>query len=307
MTTAKLTTLKDAIAAIVRDGDTVVLGAALETDIPFAAAHEIIRQNKRDLTIVAPISDAGTDLLIGAGCVGGIRGAWVGNMMGGVGYNYRRAAEQSVPNTLAIHDYTNLSLGMALFAGSSGVPYIPMRSLLGSDIAKTNAEFKHADNPFAKNEPTILVPALVPDVAILCVQRASEDGTCHHWGSRGLAQEAALAAKRVLILADEIVPGSIIASDPSRVLMPGHLVTAICHVPCCQHPAPMTGRWKRDNAFFADYLARSKTREGYLAWLKEWVLDPSDHEVYRAKLGAKIEELRIKGEALSASANYAAE
>ena len=164
MTATKLASLKDAVAAIVRDGDTVVLGAALETDIPFAAAHEIIRQQRRDLTIVAPISDAGTDLLIGAGCVGGIRGAWVGNMMGGTGYNYRRAAEAGVPHALAIHDYTNLSLGMALFAGSSGVPYIPMRSLLGSDIATTNSEFKHADNPFAKGEPTVLVPALIPEI-----------------------------------------------------------------------------------------------------------------------------------------------
>jgi glutaconate CoA-transferase subunit A len=306
-TKSKLTNLKEAIADIIRDGDTVVLGATLEPDIPFAAAHEIIRQKKRDLTIVAPISDMGTDLLIGAGCVGGIRGAWVGNMMGGTGYNYRRAAEQGVPNALAIHDYTNLSLGMALFAGSSGVPYIPMRSLLGSDIAKTNTEFKHADNPFAKDEPTVLVPALIPDVTILCVQRASEDGTCHHWGSRGLAQEAALAAKRVLILTDEIVDRSVIASDPSRVLVPGHLVTAVCHVPCGQHPAPMTGRWKRDNAFFADYLARSKTREGFMAWLKEWILDLPDHAAYRAKLGAKLEELRIKGEALAADVNYAAE
>lgn len=308
MTTSKLAPLKDAVAGIVRDGDSVVLGASLETDIPFAAAHELIRQGKRDLTMIAPISDAATDLLIGAGCVGGVRGAWVGNMMGGVGYNYRRACEQGVPRGLTVHDYSNLSLGMALFAGASGVPYIPMRSLLGSDIPKVNPEFRRAENPFADSpEPLVLVPALMPDVGILCVQRASEDGTCHHWGSRGLAQEAGLAAKRVLILADEIVERSVIASDPSRVLVPGHLVSAVCHVPAGQHPAPMTGRWKRDNPFFADYLARSKTRDGYLAWLKEWVLDVPDHAAYRAKLGATLGDLRIKGEALSAPANYAAE
>lgn len=305
---SKLLSLKDAIRDVIRDGDSVALGAALETDIPFAAAHEIIRQRKRDLTIVAPISDAGTDLLIGAGCVGGVRGAWVGNMMGGVGYNYRRACEQGVPRAITVRDYTNLSLGLALFAGASGVPYVPMRSLLGSDILKTNAEFKRAENPFSDSpEPLVLVPALVPDVAIVCVQRANEGGTCHHWGSRGVAQEAALAAKRVIVIADEIVSRDVIASDPSRVLVPGHLVTAVCHVPAGQHPAPMTGRWKRDNAFFADYLARSKSRDGYLAWLKEWVLDIPDHAAYRAKLGATLDALRIKGEALAAPVNYAVE
>ncbi|MGE5539455.1 MAG: CoA transferase subunit A [Gemmatimonas sp.] len=305
--TSKLATLRDAIREVVRDGHSVVLGAALETDIPFAAAHEIIRQNKRDLTMIAPISDAGTDLLIGAGCVGGIRGAWVGNMMSGVGYNYRRAAEQRIPNALTIRDYTNLTLGMALFAGSSGVPYIPMRSVLGSDIPRTNPDFVRADNALAPGEPVVLVPALVPDVAILCVQRADVDGNAHHWGSRGLAQEAALAAKRVIVLADEIVDRSVIVSDPSRVLVPGHLVSAVVHAPAGQHPAPMTGRWKRDNDFFAEYLTHSKTRDGYLAWLREWVLDVPDHAAYRAKLGARLDALRIKGTALAASANYAAE
>jgi glutaconate CoA-transferase subunit A len=186
-----------------------------------------------------------------------------------------------------------------------------MRSLLGSDIAKVNTEFRHAENPFADAqgaaEPVVLVPALIPDVAILCVPRADASGTCHQWGSRGLAQEAALAAQRVIVLADEIVADSVIRSDPSRVLVPGYKVSAVCEVPAGQHPAPMTGRWKRDNEFFSDYLARSKTREGFLAWLDEWVLSLPDHAAYRAKLAARLDELRIKGEALAAPTNYAAE
>lgn len=308
---SKLTTLPDAIRTLVRGRDSVVLGAALESDIPFAAAHELIRQGKRDLTLVAPISDMATDLLIGAGCVGAVRGAWVGNMMGGTGYNYRRACEQGVPRPITVHDYTNLSLGMALFAGATGVPYIPMRSLLGSDIARTNTEFRAATNPFADPagppEPVVLVPALIPDVAILCVQRADAGGTCHHWGSRGVAQEAALAARRVIVLADEIVDESVIRSDPSRVLVPGHRVSAVCHAPAASHPSPMTGRWKRDNEFFADYLARSKTRDVFSAWLDEWVLKLPDHAAYCAKLGARLDDLRVKGQALAAPTNYAAE
>ena len=306
----KYLSLPDAIRDLVHDGDSVVLGACLESDIPFAAAHELIRQTKRDLTVIAPISDMGTDLLIGAGCVGAVRGAWVGNMMGGTGYNYRRACENSEPHAITVHDYTNLSLGLALFAGAAGVPYIPMRSLLGSDIAKTNAEFKRAENPFAdpaKPEPVILVPALIPDVAILCVPRADRSGTCHHWGSRGVAQEAALAARRVIVIAEEIVDESVIRSDPSRVLVPGYKVSAVCRVPAGNHPSPMTGRWKRDNAFFSDYLARTKTREGFVQWLDEWVLSLPDHAAYRDKLGARLDALRIKGEALAAPTNYAAE
>ncbi len=314
--TEKLVSLGEAIRVHVHDGDSVVLGAALENDIPFAAAHELIRQGKRGLTIIAPISDMASDLLIGAGCAGAVRGAWVGNMMGGTGYNYRRACEQGIPHPITVHDYTNLALGMALFAGASGVPYVPMRSLLGSDIAKTNVEFKRAENPFARAdattgavtpEPVVLVPALIPDVAILCVPRADASGTCHHWGSRGLAQEAALAARRVIVLADEIVAESVIRSDPSRVLVPGYRVSAVCDVPAGQHPAPMTGRWQRDNAFFSDYLARSKTREGFLQWLDEWVLNVPDHAAYRARLAARLDELRITGEALAAPTNYAAE
>ena len=309
--TDKLTPLNEAIGELVRDGDCVVLGAALESDIPFAAAYELIRQGKRGLTIIAPISDMGTDLLIGAGCVAAIRGAWVGNMMGGTGYNYRRACETAVPHGIKVHDYSNLSLAMALFAGASGLPYIPMRSLRGSDIAATNGEFLRGENPFAESgqgaEPVVLVPALIPDVAILSVQRADATGSCHHWGSRGVAQEAALAAKRVIILANEIVSSDIIRSDPSRVLLPGYKVAAVCHAPAGQHPAPMTGTWRRDNDFFADYLARSKTREGFLQWLDDWVLTLPDHAAYRAKLGQRLEDLRIKCQALAAPANYAGE
>ncbi len=118
----KLTTLGQAVAELIRDGDSVVLGACLEPDVPFAAAHEIIRQGKRDLDVIAPISDASTDMLIGAGCVGRVTGGWVGNVSGGMGHNYRRAFEVGQPRPVAIRDHSNLSLGMALMAGAYGLP-----------------------------------------------------------------------------------------------------------------------------------------------------------------------------------------
>ncbi len=285
----------------------MVLGACLEAAIPFAATYEIIRQGKRDLDVAAPISDTSTDLLIGAGCVGQVTGAWVGNVSSGLGHNYRRAVEQSLPRALKIRDHSNLSFGMALLAAAYGMPYAPVRTLLGSGILTSNPEFRLAENPFSQAaEKIVLVPPLTPDTTILCVQRADVFGNSHFWGSSGVAAEAALAAKSVVLLADEIVPPEIIASDPSRVLVPGYRVNAVCHVPAASHPAPMTGHWQRDNAFFDDYHKRTRERAGFLAWLDEWVMDLADHEAYRAKLGAALDNLRIKGEAPSAPANYAA-
>jgi glutaconate CoA-transferase subunit A len=303
----KLVPLDSAIAEHLRSGDSVVMGACLEPDVPFAATYEIIRQGKRDLDVIAPISDASTDMMIGAGCVARVTGAWCGNVSGGLGHNYRRAFEQAEPRRVTVRDHSNFSLGMALMAGAHGLPYAPTRSILGSDILRSNPDFKLAENPFAEDgEPIVLVPPLIPDVAILPVQRADRHGNSHHWGSAGLIQEAALAANKVILLADELVAPEVIASDPGRVLFPGYLVTAVCHTPAGSHPSPMTGRWQRDNAFFHDYHRRSRSREGYLAWLDEWVLGLPDHAAYRAKLGSRLAGLEITTQAPSEPANYAA-
>lgn len=302
----KLTGLAEAVGAIVGDGDSVVLGACLEANIPFAASYEIIRQGRRDLNIIAPISDASTDMLIGAGCVGQVTGAWVGNVSGGLGHNYRRAMEKGEPGPITVCDHSNFSLGMALMAGAYGMPYAPLRSLLGSDILRSNPTFKVTTNPLSEtDEPVVLVPPLRPDVAVLAVPRADRFGNAHMWGSSGVAQEAALAASRVIVIADALVEPDVIRSDPSRVLFPGYRVNAVCHVPGGAHPSPMVGCWQRDNEFFNDYHRRSRTVEGFDAWLAEWVLDVADHEAYEAKLGERREALRIKGQALSVPANYA--
>lgn len=305
---SKLVDLRTAISALIRDGDSVVLGAGLETAIPFCATYELIRQGKTRLNMVAPISDASTDMLIGAGCVAAITGAWVGNVSGGLGHNYRRAAEKRMPHALAIHDYSNFSLGLALLAGAYGMPYVALKSLLGSDILKSNPDdFRVADNPFAAGEPVVLAKPLKPDVAVLAVQRADTAGNSHYWGSSGVMQEAAFAAERIVLIADEIVDTAVIASDPSRCTIPGFRVDAVVHVEGGCHPSPLTGRWLRDSAFFNDYHARSREPDGFKAWLDEWVMGCVDPAAYAQKLGVRRDELRIKGEALAAPANYAAE
>jgi len=303
----KLQPLSDAVRSLIKDQSSVVLGACLEPDIPFAVTYEIIRQGIKGLDIIAPISDASTDMLIGAGAVGQITGAWVGNVSGGLGHNYRRAFEGADKGHIQLRDHSNFSLGMALMAGAYGMPYAPMRSILGSDILKSNDGFKMAENPFVDDpEPIVLVEPLTPDVAVLCVQRADSQGNHHHWGSRGLMRESGLAAEKVIVLADEIVAPEVIASDPERVLIPGHLVTAVCHVKGAVHPSPMTGCWNRDNVFFNNYHERSRTVEGFNAWLDEWVYEVRNHGGYVAKLGSQMDLLRITGQALSAPANYAA-
>lgn len=304
---SKLLGIEEAVATLLKDGDSLVMGTALETAIPFSAAHEVIRQGRRGLHLMAPIADMVGDLLIGAGCVNEVSASWVGNVSGGLGHNYRRAAEHALPHPVRIHDYSNLALGLALTAGAHGMPFVALKSLLGSDILHSNPDFKVQPDPFSENgDPVVLVPALKPDLAVLCVQRSDAAGNSHVWGSTGVTQEAALAAERVLIIADEIVAPEIIASDPSRVLFPGFRVSAVCHLPAASHPAPLTGYWRRDNDFFHDYHARSRDADGFRAWLAEWILELPDHATYRAKLGERLERLRITGNAPSAPANYAA-
>lgn len=304
--TDKLLSLKDAVATLIRDGDSVLIGACLEPNIPFAVTYEMIRQAKRGLNMMAPISDASTDMLIGAGCATAITGAWVGNVSGGLGHNYRRAAEHGVPQAIRVHDYSNFSMGMALMAGAYGMPFVPVRSLLGSDILKSNPALRVIDDPTAAAKaPIVAVPPLRPDVAVLAVQRADRDGNSHLWGNLGLAQEAALAARRVIVLAEEIVEPAVIASDPNRVLFPGFVVSAVVHEPAGVHPSPMAGLWRRDHDFFGDYHQLSRDPAGFQAWLREWVLDLPDHAAYRAKLGARLDDLRIKGQTLAAPANFA--
>lgn len=306
MANDKLLSLKDAVATLIHDGDSVLIGACLESNIPFAVTYEIIRQAKRGLNMMAPISDASTDMLIGAGCASAIIGAWAGNVSGGLGHNYRRAAEHGQPQPIRVQDYSNFSMGMALMAGAYGMPFVPVRSLLGSDILKSNPALRRIDDPsLPGGAPFVAVPPLRPDVAVLAVQRADREGNCHLWGNLGLAQEAALAARRVIVLAEEIVETDVIASDPNRVLFPGFTVSAVIHEPGGVHPSPMAGLWRRDNDFFSAYHRQSRDPAGFQAWLKDWVLDLPNHEAYRAKLGARLDDLRVKGHALAATANFA--
>ncbi len=302
--TQKIFPMKEAVSRFIEDGDSIGMGAALEAAIPFAVGHEIIRQKKKDVTLIGPISDMLFDQIIGSGCVKKVIAAWVGNVIMGVGYNMRRAIEEGIPRKIEIEDYTNFTISLALHAGALGIPFIPTRSLLGTGMMSEAQPFKEMECPYTR-EKLALVPALKPDVAVVQAQRADEEGNTHFWGGSGVTKEAALAARKVLVVAEEIVSKKVIRRDPNRTLIPGFLVTAVVQEPWGAHPSPMQGYYNRDHEKYMSYHRESKEREGYLKWLEKWVLGVRNREEYLRLLGEeKTKSLLIKHHRKSLPVDY---
>lgn len=298
----KLLSMPEAIADFVPDGSSVAMGLQMEQMIPFAAGHEIIRQKKRNLTLIGPISDILFDQLIGAGCVEKIIAAWVGNVMMGSAYNFRRAVEQ---DGMKVFNMTNFTIALALQAGAMGVPFLPTKAALGSDTAKGNHFFYQIFSPFEPKESLWAVRALNPDVTIVHVQRADSDGNAHCWANFGVMIEGVRAAKRVIVVAEEIVAPQVIASDPNRTVIPGFLVNAVVQCPYGAHPSPVQGYYNRDNDFFREYHAQTKTKPQSDAWLHRWVDGVPDRESYLEQLGSeRVEALEVKQHAYAAQTDF---
>jgi glutaconate CoA-transferase, subunit A len=295
----KLLTLAEALERFVPDGASVAMGMALESLIPFAAGHELIRQRRRDLELIGPISDMLFDQLIGAGCVRRVVAAWVGNVSAGLGHNYRRAMEHGLPRRLEHEEHSNFSIGLGLLAAAMGLPYLPTRTLLGSDLALGNPRVSRVEDGLLHIAP------IEPDVAILQVQRADAEGHAHCWGNLGLSREAGLAARRAILVAEEVVPIEVVLSDPNRVLLPPHRVAAVVEEPGGAHPSPVQGYYARDHAFYTQYHRATRDVAGSEAWLKEWVLDVPDRASYLARLGPRWPALRPTQLRLAAAVDYA--
>jgi glutaconate CoA-transferase subunit A len=298
--------MRDAVARFVPDGASICMGTALEALIPFAAGHELIRQRRRDLTLIGPISDMLFDQLIGAGCVRRVIAAWVGNVSAGLGYNYRRAVEKQTPAPLEVLDHSNLTIAFALQAAALGVPYLPARSLLGTDLPRANPTLKSAADPWS-GAPLLLVPAITPDVAILHVQRADEEGHAHVWGTLGVTRPAAFAARRVILVAEEIRPRERILSDPGLVLTPALKVAAVVHQPFGAFPSPVQGYYGRHHDFYHRFHDESRTVEGFQQWLAHWVHGPEDWPGFLSRLEPGVlETVRVKHPRPSEPLDYGA-
>ncbi|MCI0550412.1 MAG: CoA transferase subunit A [Anaerolineae bacterium] len=279
---SKLVALSEAIAKYVNDGD-IVYAAGFTHLIPFAAGHEIIRQGRKDLTLARATPDLIYDMMVAAGCARKVIFSYMGNPGVGSLRIVRSALEQG---KLEWEEYSHFGMITRLQAGASGLPFLPMNQTGGTDLENANPNIKRIPDPYGGKD-VIVVPALNPDVAIVHVQRADANGNAHLWGIIGEQKEAAFAARKVILTAEEIVDESVIRSDPNRTMIPGIVVSAVCHVPFACHPSYAQGYYDRDNEFYLAWDKISESADSVKAWMDEWVYGVKDREEYWHKLGAK--------------------
>jgi glutaconate CoA-transferase, subunit A len=285
VTTSKVTTMRDAVAELVRDGDTVAIEGFTHL-ICFAAGHEIIRQRKRDLTLARMTPDVVYDQMIGAGVAKKLIFSWLGNPGVGSLHAVRRRIEDRDPEPLEIEEYSHFGMVCRYVAGASNLPFFPIRSYYESDIPKVNPNIVPITSPFEDATEVFAVPPLRPDVTVVHAQRADASGDTQIWGLLGCQKEAAFAADRVIVVVEEIVEESVIRRDPNRTAIPGVVVDAVVQEPFGCHPSFAQGYYDRDNAFYLAWDAIARDPETLEAWLKEWVYDLGSHTDYVEKWGA---------------------
>ena len=296
---SKLVPLSDAIAAYVNDGD-ILYAAGFTHLIPFAAGHEIIRQGKKNLTLARATPDLIYDQIVAAGCAKKVIFSYMGNPGVGSLRIVRSAIEQG---RLEWEEYSHFGMITRLQAGASGLPFLPMNQTGATDLEKANPNIKRIPDPFGGKD-VIVVPALKPDVAIVHVQRADANGNAHLWGIIGEQKEAAFAAKKVILTAEEIVDESVIRSDPNRTMIPGIVVSAVCQVPFACHPSYAQGYYDRDNEFYLAWDKVSENAEATKQYLDEWVYGVKDRNEYWEKLGVEVHKRLEALQQMSQPINY---
>ncbi len=280
---SKVTTMKEAVSAHVNDGDFLFIGGYI-CRTPFSAIHEIIRQGRKDLTVTRSNAADDFDMMIGAGVVKRFISTFLSLGFYGLGRCYRRSMEKGVPHKIEVEEYTNLSLPMMLMAGSMGMPFVPVKDMAGTDLLNVQSfmgegKYKMIDSPF-DGKPTLLVPALNPDVGIIHVQQADENGNAQMWGIGGDCKVGANASKKVIVSCERIVSREVIGKDPSRTIVPDFKVVAVVEEPFGAHPGYTPGFYDVDFQFGSRYQQASNTEEGFRDFLKEWVLDVEDRTDY---------------------------
>lgn len=280
---SKVTTTKKAVAEHIHDGDCVYIGGYI-CRTPFSMIHEIIRQRKKDLTITRSNAADDFDMLIGAGVVKRFIATFLSLGFFGLGRCYRRSIEKGIPHKIEVEEYTNLSLPTMLMAGAMGMPFAPVRDMAGSDLLNVKSfmgddKYKIIESPF-DGTPTVLVPALNPDVAIIHVQQADESGNAQIWGIAGDCKFGANAAKKVIVSCERIVSRDVVGKDPSRTIVPDFKVVAVVEEPFGSHPGYTPGFYDTDFNFGNVYKSASDTVEGFQKFLDEWVYGLKDRDEY---------------------------
>ncbi len=298
----KLTTMREAIAQLVRDGDTVAIEGFTHL-ICFAAGHEIIRQQKRDLTLCRLTPDLIYDQMIAAGCAKKLVFSYLGNPGVGSLHAVRRAVEKGIPAQLEVEEYSHFGMVGRFIAGAAKLPFYPVRTFAGSDLPSVNPHIRQMANPYGDDQ-VYVVPPLNPDVTIINVQRADEQGNAHIWGLMGMQAEAAFAAQRVIVVAEEIVDEAVIRADPNRTVIPGLIVDAVVYEPYAAHPSYAQGYYDRDTQFYLAWDSISRDQQDLLAWLDEWVYGLAGRADYVEKMGGEMWDRLQPGEAWSGRVNY---
>lgn len=277
---ATILELKEAIQELVRDGDTLALEGFTHL-IPFAAGHEIVRQRRRNLTVIRMTPDLIYDQLIGAGCVAKLVFSWGGNPGVGSLHRLRDAVENGWPAPLEIEEHAHAGMAAAYAAGASGLPFGMLRGYLGTDLPKYNTKIKFIECPFT-GEKLAAVPAHRPDVTVIHAQKADRKGNVLMWGVVGVQKEAVLAAKRSIVTVEEIVGD--LGAPPNSVVLPSWVVGAVCVVKGGAFPSYAQGYYPRNNAFYKKWDGISRERESFQKWIEQHIMGTKDFEGFKQSL-----------------------
>jgi glutaconate CoA-transferase subunit A len=281
---AEILSLHDAVKQFVNDGDTVALEGFTHL-IPTAAGHEIIRQGKKDLTLVRMTPDLIYDQLIGAGCARKLIFSWGGNPGVGSLHRLRDAVEKQWPHALEIEEHSHADLANAYVAGASGLPFAVLRAYAGSDLPKVNPLIKSVTCPFTGSDwqPCLGASGHHGDSRA----KADRKGDVLLWGILGVQKEAALAAKRCIVTVEEIVDD--LKAPMNACVLPTWALSAVCHVPGGAHPSYAHGYTERDNRFYQAWDPIARDRETFTAWINEYIHGSADFSEFQAKLAAASE------------------
>lgn len=266
----KICSLAEAVESCIGDGDTVAMEGFTHL-IPHAAAHEVIRQGRRDLTLVRMTPDLIYDQLIGMGCVKKLIFSYAGNPGVGLLRRMRDAVENDWPQPLELEEHSHAALANAYEAGAAGLPMAVFRGYIGAELKRVNPNIKSVTCPFT-GEELAAVPAIRPDVTFIHAQKATRRGDVLIEGILGVQKEAVLAAKRAVVTVEEIVDG-FEGVHPNACVLPHWTVSAVVHVPGGANPSYAAGYYDRDNSFYIAWDKIAADRETFAAWMKENVLD----------------------------------